>query len=101
VVKQIKDVAYEFDGHLSIDERNLLSIAYKHITNALRTSWRVVDAVERAEAQARPRLVLVQRQRGRIELELSGICKDLMDLLDGRLIRLARSAEETVFYLKM
>jgi 14-3-3 protein epsilon len=102
VVRLIKDVAFDFNGRLTIDERSLLSVAYKNITNTLRCSWRTMDAIEKAEAQSEPaHLRLVQRQRERIELELAEICSELMNLLDKRLVPAAKAGEETVFYLKM
>ena len=40
------------DAHLTLEERNLLSIEYKHITasGTLRTSWRTVQGTEKQEA---------------------------------------------------
>jgi 14-3-3 protein epsilon len=102
VVKYVREIAINFDGCLTTDERNLLSVAYKNITNALRNSWRVIDATEKMESKPRSKnLELVRRQKGRIELELVKICHDLMNLLDARLVAVARPGEETVFYLKM
>ncbi|KAH9012434.1 14-3-3 domain-containing protein [Lactarius pseudohatsudake] len=77
--------------------RNLLSIAYKHVTGTLRTSWRTVEGIEKQEAAsgtAMPReLVLIRCQREKIELELADACQDP---------GLARPAgEERVFYHKM
>jgi len=105
VVSLIKGLVLDFDARLTVDERNLLSIAYKNITNALRTSWRVADTLEKLESSrpnsASRHAALARRQRERIERELANACKDLVDLLDGRLLLLAQNGEETVFYLKM
>jgi 14-3-3 protein epsilon len=105
VVNLIKGLVLDFDARLTVDERNLLSIAYKNITNVLRNSWRVADTLEKLEG-SRPNPVsrhaaLARRQRERIERELANACKDLVDLLDGRVLLLAQTGEETVFYLKM
>jgi 14-3-3 protein epsilon len=98
----VREIARKFDGRLNTDERNLLSVAYKNTTNALRNSWRVLEAVEKMESQSGSRnLELVRLQRERIERELVGICNDLMNLLDARLVAAAKPGEETVFYLKM
>jgi 14-3-3 protein epsilon len=32
-----------------MEERNLFSIAYKHVTGTLRTSWRTVEGLEKQE----------------------------------------------------
>lgn len=88
-----------------MEERNLLSIAYKHVTGTLRTSWRTVEGIEKQEiANSRVKLrehALIRRQREKIELELADACKDLLDLLDRHLVPAAEAGEERVFYLKM
>ena len=65
-----------------MEERNLLSIAYKHVTGTLRTSWRTVEGIEKQEkANGRATLreqTLIRRQREKIELEARpDACKDL------------------------
>ena len=93
------------DARLGMEERNLLSIAYKHITGTLRTSWRTVEGIEKVEtSNGRATLreqALIRRQREKIELELADACKDLLDLLDRHLVPAAEAGEERVFYLKM
>jgi len=82
-----------------------MSVAYKNITNALRNSWRVIDAVEKAQISrsgfsSRP-VLLSRRQKGCIEHELADVCKDIVELLEVYLLPAATVGEETVFYLKM
>lgn len=88
-----------------MEERNLLSIAYKHVTGTLRTSWRTVEGIEKQETtNGRATLreqALIRRQREKIELELADACKDLLELLDRHLVPAAEAGEERVFYLKM
>ncbi|KAI9432478.1 14-3-3 domain-containing protein [Lactarius indigo] len=105
VIKQLKSVISYSDARLTMEERNLLSIAYKHVTGTLRTSWRTVEGIEKQEAAsgtAMPReLALIRRQREKIELELADACQDLLDLLDKYLVPAAEAGEERVFYHKM
>jgi 14-3-3 protein epsilon len=104
VIVQIKNLIHEFDAELTIDERNLLSVAFKNVTNALRNSWRIADALEKAQtSRSNPseHLNLLRRQRERIELELTDVCKDIVSLLEEHLLPSAPPGEETVFYLKM
>jgi 14-3-3 protein epsilon len=88
-----------------MEERNLLSIAYKHVTGTLRTSWRTVEGLEKQEkANGRAtlrELALIRNQREKIELELADACKDLLNLLDRHLVPAAEAGEERVFYHKM
>ena len=46
VVKYIKTIVENYGAQLTIEERNLLSVAYKNITNNLRNSWRNMDLME-------------------------------------------------------
>lgn len=105
VIKQIKDLIHRHSSELTIDERNLLSVAYKNVTNSLRNSCRSLDAVEKSEIAKSPstnrHVLLIHKQKGHIEHELMDICKDIIDLLDTRLVPAAQRGEETVFYLKM
>jgi len=94
---------YAYDVRLTVEERNLLSVAYKNITNNLRNSWRVIDCLETLES-SRPksrRLFLIRDEKARIEKELADACRDVVKMLNDRLLPYARLGEETVFYAKM
>jgi 14-3-3 protein len=105
VIKQLKSIISYSDAHLTMEERNLLSIAYKHVTGTLRTSWRTVEGIEKQEmtnGRATQReQSLIRHQREKIELELADACKDLLHLLDRYLVPSAEAGEERVFYYKM
>jgi len=103
VVKQIKMIIDNFDPRLSIEERNLLSIAYKNMTNVLRNSLRVVGSLETqaSRSSGKKQLPLIRGQREKIEHELTEVCKDIVLLLDEKLIPTAKHGEEITFYSKM
>lgn len=103
VIVQMKDLINCAEAQLTIDERNLLSIAYKNITATLRSSWRSIDTLRRRrDAQYTPRqLVLIGREKEVIECELTDICKDITSLLEKYLIPASACGEEKVFYCKM
>jgi hypothetical protein len=48
MVSWMKKVA-EGDWELTVDERNLLSVAYKNVVGARRASWRIVSSVKDKE----------------------------------------------------
>jgi len=53
MVSHMKAVAVG-ETELSIDERNLLSVAYKNVIGARRASWRIVTSVKEKEASLPP-----------------------------------------------
>ncbi|KAG6896929.1 hypothetical protein C0992_005194 [Termitomyces sp. T32_za158] len=101
VVKQLKTIIEYYGPRLTIDERSLLSVAYKNITNTLRNSWRVTDTLHKLHLGRKGRAQLIQRQLQRVENELAGVCTDIIDLLDRELLPAANEGEQTVFYSKL
>merc|ERR1711977_388831 len=102
MVENMKIVASE-DRDLSVEERNLLSVAYKNVIGARRASWRIVTSIEQKEETKgnSSQVTLIKEYRQKIEKELAGICEDILDVLDKHLIPSATSGESKVFYHKM
>jgi len=86
---------------LSNEERNLLSVAYKNVVGARRSSWRVVSSIEQKTEGSDKKQAMAKEYREKIEKELKEICNDVLGLLDKFLIPNATPAESKVFYLKM
>lgn len=42
------------DVELTVEERNLLSVAYKNVIGARRASWRIISSIEQKEDKATP-----------------------------------------------
>ncbi|KAH9938303.1 14-3-3-like protein [Fomitopsis serialis] len=101
VIAQIKDIVNMSDAQLNVDERNLLSVAYKNITATLRASWRTIDTLETQGRHTSKERKLMHRQKERIEHDIADICKDVVELLERFLIPAANPGEEKVFYCKM
>lgn len=101
VIAQIKDIVNTSDARLTVDERNLLSVAYKNITATLRASWRNIDTLENHTRHSARERRLVQRQKERIEHDIVDVCRDVVGLLERFLIPAANPGEEKVFYCKM
>jgi tetratricopeptide (TPR) repeat protein len=81
---------------LTVEERNLLSVAYKNVIGARRASWRTLNADERKDDK------LVGEYRKQLETEMRSICKDVLDLLENTLLKNNTEPNESrVFYLKM
>uniref|UniRef100_A0A7N6FER9 14-3-3 domain-containing protein n=1 Tax=Anabas testudineus TaxID=64144 RepID=A0A7N6FER9_ANATE len=86
---------------LSNEERNLLSVAYKNVVGARRSSWRVISSIEQKTEGNEKKQQMARDYRVKIESELQEICHDVLNLLDKFLIPNASQAESKVFYLKM
>lgn len=89
---------------LSLEERNLFSVAYKNVIGLRRAPWRLINSLVDREASRAPdsqHLALLRAYRCKIEHELRDICYDFLDVLDQNLIRGAATAESRVHYLKM
>eukprot|EP00999_Lentomonas_sp_LEN2_P000297 NODE_1293_length_918_cov_90.927939_g1247_i0.p1 GENE.NODE_1293_length_918_cov_90.927939_g1247_i0~~NODE_1293_length_918_cov_90.927939_g1247_i0.p1 ORF type:complete len:243 (+),score=74.11 NODE_1293_length_918_cov_90.927939_g1247_i0:71-799(+) len=102
MVTHMKAVAQD-DSELSVDERNLLSVAYKNVIGARRASWRIVSSVkEKEELKGDSRHVeMINEYRVKIEQELAKICEEVIDLLQKHLLSKAETPESRVFYYKM
>uniref|UniRef100_A0A8C6RVP4 14-3-3 domain-containing protein n=1 Tax=Nannospalax galili TaxID=1026970 RepID=A0A8C6RVP4_NANGA len=91
----------EQGAELSNEERNLLSIVYKNVVGARRSSWRVISSIEQNTEGAEKKQQMSREYREKIETELRDICKDVLSLLEKFLIPNASQAESKVFSLKM
>lgn len=84
---------------LSLEERNLLSVASKNVIGARRSSWRVLVSIEqRGESE---NINLVKEYKAKIEKELADICADILGIIDDHLIPGSNDDEGKVFYYKM
>ncbi|KAF7294378.1 14-3-3 protein [Mycena chlorophos] len=102
MVENMKRVASS-DQELTVEERNLLSVAYKNVIGARRASWRIVSSIEQKEESKgnEAQVTMIKGYREKIEQELAKICEDILDVLDKHLIPSAASGESKVFYHKM
>ena len=88
---------------MSVDERNLLSVAYKNVVGTRRASWRIISSIEQKEESkgSDKHVATIREYRQKIEKELESVCQDVLDVLDECLIPKAESGESKVFYHKM
>jgi len=96
-MKNVTEIGVE----LSNEERNLLSVAYKNVVGARRSSWRVISSIEQKTDLEDKKHVMCNEYRCRVEKELRDICNDVLILLDKFLIKFSTQHESKVFYLKM
>merc|ERR1712176_941523 len=88
---------------LSVEERNLLSVAYKNAVGSRRAAWRIITSVEQKEKTKgnEEQAKHAKEYCTKVETELQGICDTILGLLDGTLIPKASGGESKVFYQKM
>ena len=102
MVQEMKKVA-TMDVELTVEERNLLSVAYKNVIGARRASWRIISSIEQKEenkGNAR-QVEKIQNYRQRVEVELNQICGEILETLKEHLIPSSTTGESKVFYYKM
>lgn len=92
---------------LSVEERNLLSVAYKNVIGAHRASWRIISSIEAktqksSGAEGQDRLKMVREFRQEVEAELDKTCQQIINRIkDDLLPKNSSDKESTVFYHKM
>merc|ERR1740121_3305861 len=88
---------------LSVEERNLLSVAYKNAVGSRRAAWRIITSVEQKETSKgnEENAKFAKEYCKKVEAELDDICKKILAVLDGSLIGKATTGESKVFYQKM
>lgn len=99
----VEKCVVESNGELSVEERNLLSVAFKNAVGARRASWRIISSVEQKEGNKKndDYRQIAGGYRGTVESELYKICHDILNLLADRLIPNTNDSESKVFYYKM
>jgi len=96
----------ELGVDLTVEERNLLSVAYKNVIGARRASWRVLSSIEQKEAERGSdgdinKAALVKAYKGKVEKELDDVCAEILKIIKDSLLPHAETPESKVFYYKM
>ena len=68
MVTAMKTVA-SLDVELTVEERNLLSVAYKNVIGARRASWRIISSIEQKEENkaAEDKLKMIKAYRSQVQ----------------------------------
>jgi len=88
---------------LSVEERNLLSVAYKNTVGSRRAAWRIITSIEQKEKSKgnTEQAGFAREYCQKVETELDSICSQILELLNGNLLEKASTDESKVFYHKM
>ena len=68
----------EVNSELTNEERNLLSVAYKNVVGARRSSWRVISSIEQKTEGSERKQQMAKEYREKIEKELKDICQEVL-----------------------
>lgn len=102
MMEYMKQVAVQ-SGELTVDERNMFSVAYKNVIGTRRASWRIVSTLEQKEESKGnvAHISCIREYHSKIEQELETICNDVLAILGDNLLPKATNGESKVFYYKM
>lgn len=104
-MKALVECTNQSQSSLTVEERNLLSVAYKNVIGARRASFRTLNVTASETQDSENKMVVHYRQI--VESELDAVCKEVLSLLEDILIPNSKSSEDVdkhearVFYLKM
>jgi len=104
-IQKVAEVATE---ELTVEERNLLSVAFKNAVGARRASLRIVSSVEqkqkkrKGDGEESAYGKIATQYRESVEKELKEICGKILNLIDNHFLKMPNTtAESKVFYYKM
>ena len=103
MIEYVKHFVSKTTQDLSVEERGILSVAYKNFVGTRRTSWRVLNSIEQKEERRNNLSNKSAASSYKIELEaeLAKYCNDVLNVIDRDLLPKASSSESRVFYHKM
>eukprot|EP01103_Thecamoeba_quadrilineata_P004849 TRINITY_DN14729_c0_g1_i1.p1 TRINITY_DN14729_c0_g1~~TRINITY_DN14729_c0_g1_i1.p1 ORF type:complete len:252 (-),score=78.96 TRINITY_DN14729_c0_g1_i1:84-746(-) len=93
----------KLETELSVEERNLLSVAYKNVVGSRRSSLRIINSIQQKE-ESRGKQDNLQKAKSYhavVEQELENICNEVLEVLEKHLIPSSVALESKVFYYKM
>lgn len=86
---------------LSVEERNLFSIAFKNVTSERRAAWRILAGSEQRALDTDHRAAkMAATYRHRVEEQARAVCYDALSQI-AHLLSATTTSEARVFYLKM
>lgn len=88
---------------LSVEERNILSVAYKNVIGSRRSAWRILSSIMQKEDRKgnADHKEKTEQYKREIEQELNDLSVEILSLIRDDLYPRATNVEAQVFYRKM
>jgi 14-3-3 protein epsilon len=100
MVDFLKPVTKEKKGNLTVEERNLLSVAFKNLIGQHRTALRTIGAIEQNPKYAHFSEVLGDYKK-KIQNELFDFCEGIVSQIQNDILAHLSDADGKAFFLKM
>lgn len=101
MVNYMNEVKAAADNEFTVEERNLLSVAYKNTIGPKRTALRIMSGIaEKEKNKGGERLSTVQSYSRKIEEEIRAIAADVMEVTKD-LIEHCSTSDGKIFFYKM
>eukprot|EP01055_Gregarina_sp_Pseudo9_P001741 Gregarina_sp_Pseudo_9__1740@NODE_2180_length_1111_cov_482_217351_g2008_i0_p1_GENE_NODE_2180_length_1111_cov_482_217351_g2008_i0NODE_2180_length_1111_cov_482_217351_g2008_i0_p1_ORF_typecomplete_len256_score81_781433/PF00244_20/1_6e96TINF2_N/PF14973_6/0_015TINF2_N/PF14973_6/3_5e03FlaF/PF07309_11/2_1e03FlaF/PF07309_11/0_17HAUS6_N/PF14661_6/0_35_NODE_2180_length_1111_cov_482_217351_g2008_i0221988 len=99
----MKQLVRDLNEPLTVEERNLLSVAFKNAVGARRAALRIINSLEAKQKQRNQTdyIQITHEYQNKVTKELSQICQDIINLLEEFLLKKDSETEALVFYYKM
>ena len=84
----VNEFSKESTQELTIEERNILSVAFKNVVGTRRAAWRVISLIERKEQKkgAQNNVEKAKTYKLIIEKELTDKCRKILKLIEENLL---------------
>lgn len=87
---------------LSVEERNLLSVAYKNVIGAKRASWRILTSIEaKLDDSDSGKKEILHQYKAEVEKQLEETSKKILSIINDVLLKEEADNESKIFYNKM
>lgn len=96
MVTIVKAMARAQKDAMTVEQRNLFSVAFKNVVGALRASWRVLDSIRESKEDG-DQVAQARDFQASLEAELRKVCGELLELVD----RKGEDMDGAVFFQKM
>ena len=88
---------------LSLDERYYFTTAYKNSVGNRRAELRLLTSIELKEQRNQNKTMLenLKKYKKKIEDELTELCKELIQIIDDKMLPFSKNPENEIYYKKM